>query len=148
MNMTKRAALLAALGLTVFGITASHAGLLSKSFQFKRGTVLEVGLATDDGLRIDNIRFDFPSTVGGRLIRTSGLVRADVAVSNTSTVTHKVGIALALFDEESRLVGVASGGSRVSGLKGGRQRTYKLVFDSVNAEAFKAKTFQVSVETR
>ena len=55
---------------------------------------------------------------------------------------------VALFDEQGRLLGVASGGSRVNALKPSRQRTFKLVFDDVNREAYKAKTFQISIESK
>ena len=135
-------------GLLWLGMSAAHAGLFSKTYQFKQNVTLDVGTTTQDGLRIDTIHFDVPSAVGGKLLRTRGLLRAEVAISNASSATRQVGIAFALFDAEARLVGVASGGSQVAGLKAGRQQTYHLAFDSVNAEAFKATTFQVSVEAR
>ena len=55
---------------------------------------------------------------------------------------------MALFDEQRRMLGVASGGSQVSGIRAGRQRTYKLVFDDVNALVHETATFQISVEVK
>ena len=144
----RRAGALVGLGILLLWVSAPEAGLTSKTYQFNRGGLLEIGVDTGDGLRIDRIRFDFPAPVGDRLLRTSGLVRAEVALSNTSSESRKPGIALALFDAEGRLVGVASGGSQIGGLKPGRLRVYNLVFEGVNAEAFKATTFQISVEAR
>lgn len=142
--------LAAGAGVTLLwlAMSAAHAGLYSKTYQFKPNVALDVGTTTQDGLRIDTIRFDVPTAVGGKLLQTRGLLRAEVAISNVSSATRRVGIAFALFDAEARLVGVASGGSQVAGLKAGRQQTYHLAFDSVNAEAFKATTFQISVEAR
>jgi len=141
-----RGLLMAVMLLAIMGPT--QANLLSKTYQFKQDVALTVGEGNDAGLRLDSVRFRLPAPVDGRLQRTSGVATVEVAVSNTSESSQKVGVALALFDEQGRLVGVASGGSRVRGLKSGRQKTYKLVFDDVNAELFETKTFQVSLETK
>jgi hypothetical protein len=124
------------------------AQLLSRSYEFKQGATLELGVATEDGLRVDTLRFNVPATTGGRYHRTGGAVTVDVALSNTAEAASKVGIAVALFDDQSRLLGVASGGSRLVALKPDRQKTYRLIFEDVNAEAFRAATFQISVESK
>ena len=137
----------ALIAVTLLVVPAS-AELLSKTYHFKSGVVLDVGATASDGLRIDAIRFDLPKTAAGGFLGTGGMVQATVAVSNTSPVGQKVGLAIALFDEKGRLVGVASGGSQVSSLKPERQKLFTLVFDNVNANAFHAATFQVTVESR
>jgi hypothetical protein len=108
---------------------------------------LEVGADAEDGIRLDWVRFRMPDPVGDRLLRTSGSTEATVAVSNTSPSARRVAIALALFDAEGRLLGVASGGNRLLSVKPQRQQVFKLVFDGVNGQAHRAQTFQISVES-
>ncbi len=121
--------------------------LTSKTYKFKEGVILQIG-ASADGLRLDNVSFRVPKAKEGRLFRTSGSVKAQVAISNEGAESRRVGIAIALFDSEGNLVGVASGGSRWLPVKPERQNTYVLVFDDVNELAHQAATFQISIETR
>ena len=125
----------------------SAAGLLSRSFQFKPGVTLEIGVDTD-GLRLDSVRFRVPESPGGSRLRPGGLVTADVAVSNIGGESRKLGLAVALFDDSGQLVGVASGGSRLTSLRSDRQKTFRLVFDDVNHNVDSASTFQISLEAR
>ena len=122
--------------------------LVSKHFDFKAGTTLEIGAATDRGLRLDSVRFKVPPAHDGKIRRTSGLVIVDVALSNTANASSRAGIAVALFDADLRLIGVASGGSRFSPLRAGRQKSYRLVFDDVNGLAHTATTFRISIESK
>ncbi|MDB4324843.1 hypothetical protein N9971_00710 [bacterium] len=140
---------LAVVSIVLIGASGvANAGLLSKTYRFKTDVALQVGETTSEGVRIDTVRFTLPATVGGSHMRTGGLARAQVALSNTVDTGVKVGIAIALFDEAGRLVAVASGGSKLASLKADRQKTFELVFDDVNREAFRAVTFQISVEAR
>ena len=59
-----------------------------------------------------------------------------------------VGIAIALYDDEGHLLGVASGGNRISPVRPDRQKTFHLVFEGVTAEAHKATAFQISLEAK
>ncbi len=123
------------------------ADLLSKTYQFKKDVTLQLTAVTDDGLRVDTVRFEFPATAGGRF-GSGGNVSVEVAISNTASTGHKVGIAVALFDDEDRLLGVASGGSRLVALKADRQKSFRLIFDGVNGEVLRAETFKISVESK
>ena len=136
------------LAICLTGLTADHAALLSKQYHFKDGVTLEVGESTADGLRLDSVRFLLPATIDGEYYRTGGVVRAEVALSNTTGRGLKAGIAVALFDGANRLLGVASGGSKVVAVKANRQKRYTLVFDNVNGEAHRAETFQISIESK
>ena len=115
---------------------------------FPGANVTGPGAATGDGLRIDTVRFHIPPTAGSPGQRTGGLANAEIAVSNVGEKAHKVGVAVALFDAEGRLLGVASAGTSLRPLKVGRQRTYTLVFDHVNGEVQRATRFQISVESK
>jgi len=122
--------------------------LVSKRYDFRSDVELSVDLVTPAGLRVDRVRFHMPTPLDGRLTRSAGLVSAEVAVSNTAAEPLKAGLGIALFDEDGRLLAVAGGGSQVTPIKGERQQTFTLIFDGVNAEAHKAETFQISVESK
>ena len=122
--------------------------LVSKTYEFKADVTLEIGAANDAGLRLDFVRFKVPSAEDGRIRRTGGLVTVEVGLSNTGNASNRAGIAVALFDENQRLIGVASGGSRWSAIRAGRQKSYRMVFDDVNGLANTATTFQISVESK
>lgn len=126
----------------------ARAALISKSFEFKDGVKLEIGSTTESGLRLDSVQFMLPPTKGQRFLRTGGLVQAEVTVSNIGDRSRRIGIAIALYDANGRLVGVASGGNRLAPLKKNRQQSFRLSFDDVNSLAHRAETFQISVESK
>ncbi len=140
--------LIATVAILALATGTAQSALLSKTFKFKTDTTLEIAASVDGGLRLDTVRFYLPSTMGGPIVRTGGSVRADVAVSNTGTVSQKFGIAVALTDDDGRLLGAANGGTKFVSLKAGRQDTYRLVFDGVNGEAYKATRFMITIETK
>ena len=126
----------------------ARAELLSKQYEFKGNVVLEVGVENDEGLRLDSVTFSVPLAVDGKVRRTGGLVQAEVAISNTRAEALRAGVAIALFDEEGRLLGAANGGNKLGSIKPGRQKRFDLVFDGVNQEAHRAATFQITIETK
>lgn len=132
----------------LLSIPSADADTFSKKYRFAAGKTLEVGEPVGAGMRLDSVQFVLPAPTEGRILRIGGLPEAVVAVSNLSQESVKVGVALAVFDEEGRLLGVASGGSAMRGIHPYRQVGYSLKFDFVNGEMAKAATFQVSVETK
>jgi hypothetical protein len=139
-------------GLCLLGLTVAPsvltAELLSKRYEFKDGVVLEIAVPMRSGLRLESVLFRMPPTVEGRLTRAAGLLNANVVVENTSQAALKVGLAIALFDGEDRLLAVASGGSKLASIKPAHKKTFTLEFDGVFAEANRAKTFQISLEPK
>ena len=126
----------------------ARAAILAKTFQFKPDVVLQVGESLEGGLRLDSVQFYLPSSAGVPGMRTGGLVRAEVSVSNLGTDKQMFGIAIALFDDQGRLLGAGNGGPRVFPLRAERQGTFQIVFDGVNGEAYKASQFKISIETK
>ena len=124
------------------------AGISSERFDFKADVTLQIGAVATDGIRVDSVRFNLPLPKGGRVSRTAGPAKVTVAISNAGPIARRLGVAVALFDAQGRLVGVASGGSRLTHLKAGRQKRYKLIFEDVHAEIAGATTFQISVESK
>lgn len=140
--------LVALLAVAVWATPDAWSAPLSKRYQFKGGVTLEVGVAGESGLRLDTVRFQVPAPRGDRLLPTGGRLSAEVAVSNTASQAHMVGLAIALYDDDGHLLAVASGGNLISPVRPDRQKTFHLIFDGVNAEAHKATTFQISLEAK
>ena len=90
--------------------------------------------------------FKSPSSIGKK-IWSSGILKADITVTNLGVEARKFGIAVALFDDEGRLLGVASHGTTFP-LKPERQAIYTLDFTNVNSELFKATKFKISIEPK
>jgi hypothetical protein len=119
----------------------SAADLISKSYLFKEGVTLRIGERTPDGIRLDDVRFGTR-----RLARSpTDVMLARVSVSNEADVPIEVGVAVALFDEQERLVGVASGGP--ANVRPERSRVLDLTFEGVGRAAGRAATFRISVES-
>ena len=72
--------LAALLGVSMLLASATRAGLLSKTYEFRSDVFLEIGAATDDGLRVDSVRFQMPSATA---VRTAAEATATVAITNT-----------------------------------------------------------------
>jgi hypothetical protein len=135
-------------GVVAAGAQAPRMELFSKRFEFKAGVTLDIAELHPAGLRLDSVTFDLPVVEGDRVLRTGGLVTARVAVSNTGPEPRRVGLAIALMDDDGRLLGVAGGGSKLAPIKPERQKVFSLVFDGVNTEAHRAKAFQISMEPK
>lgn len=127
---------------------SAQADTFSKKYRYVNDKTLEVGESVGSGMRLDSVQFVLPASSGESILRVGGVPEAVVAISNMSQESVKVGVAIAVYDEEGRLLGVASGGSAMRGIRAYRQVGYSLKFDYVNGEMAKAATFQVSVETK
>jgi len=119
----------------------SAAELISRSYLFKEGVTLRIGERTPDGIRLDDVRF------GTRRLARSPIdvMLARVSVSNESDLPIDVGVAVALLDEQDRLVGVASGGPL--NVRPEKSRVFNLTFEGVGRAASRAATFRISVES-
>lgn len=131
----------------VLSIGLVQGGLLSKTYKYKHGVLLEIGEISEDELRLDSVQFFLPSDSKG-IFKVGPSVRAEVAVSNLGAEPTQVGIAIALFDAQGRLVGVASGGSSMLAIKSQRQSYYTLAFRNLNNLAAEATSFQISIEPK
>jgi hypothetical protein len=133
----------AALAMTV---PAVDAALTSKHYEYKSGVKLTTDVELGEGLKLDSVMFLTPSSVGKGFWK-SGLLKAEVAISNFGQAARKLGIVIALFDDNERLLGVATHGTTFP-LKPERQAVYTLEFTNVNSEVFKATKFTISVEPK
>ena len=142
-RLAKKAGLVMAVAL-VFVASDARAELFSKAYAFKPNTTLQVGAEMPGGLRLDSVEFVLPKegVQGG----TFDGPKVKVSISNLGTAAAKIGVAIAVTDADGRLVGVASGGTKLFPLRAGRQIVYTLSVDSVRAELSKGTVFRISVE--
>lgn len=124
---------------------AAHEGLWSNTYEFKPGVTLDVGAETAGRLRLETVRFEIPQNAGVRTARES---MVEVTISNYSDFAQRIGLAVALFDDSGRLVGVADGGTALLPLRAGHIQPYRLVFKNVNGATPSARTFQITVESK
>jgi hypothetical protein len=127
-------------------IPAADAALTSKRYEYKPAVKLTTDVDLGDGLTLDSVMFRPPSTVGKGFWK-SGLLKVDVAITNRGGGARKLGIAIALFDDNDRLLGVATHGTTFP-LKPARTAVYTLEFTNVNSEVYHATRFAISVEPK
>lgn len=84
-----------------------------------------------DGVKLHSIFFNRRAMGKGPLVGMEFGTRAQVEVTNTTAKPRTVGFAVAVFDRNQRLVGVASGGTRWFSLRAGATGTFDLAFSQV-----------------
>jgi hypothetical protein len=138
-----------ALGLLAFGVLIgdARAELFSKSYTFKTNTLLQVGTEMPSGLRFDSVEFVVPKGDEADTATFSG-PKAKVTISNVGKTSATVAIAIAVTDEAGRLVGVATGGTKLFPLRAGRQMSYTLDFGGVNSQLSVGTVFRISIEPK
>lgn len=145
MHRWAKGSCLVALATLALATQVVHAELFSKAYAFKPGTILEVGAEMPGGLRLDSVEFVLPkgdSSQDG----VFGGPKVKVSISNLGSVGAKVGVAIAVTDADGRLVGVASGGTKLFPLRADRQIVYTLSVDGVRAEIASGTVFRISIE--
>ncbi len=122
-----------------------RAELFSKAYAFKPGTTLEMDAEMPGGLRLDSVQFILPADdapQGGLF----GGPKIKVAISNLGTSSVKIGVAIAVTDADGRLVGVASGGTKLFPMRADRAIVYTLSINGVRSELSSGTVFRISVE--
>jgi len=117
----------------------------TQRYPFRWNQMLPVG-GEVDGLKIDTIFFDRRTFASGFLKGADFGTRAQVAVTNTSKTSKNPGFAVAVFDAEDRLLGVATGGARLGRVAPGDKDTFELNFHEVLERLPKGDHFYLSVE--
>ena len=136
---TKRAGVFMAAVLVVAGSDA-RAELFSKAYAFKADTILEIGTEMPGGLRLDSVEFVLPkqdANQGG----TFGGPKVKIGISNLGTNSVKIGVAVAVTDADGRLVGVASGGTKLFPVRADRAIVYSLSINGVRSAWPRARYF-------
>lgn len=99
-----------------------------------------------DGLKLNTIFFNRREIQSGLLKGADFGTRAQIEATNTSDKTRIPNFAVAVFDEEGRLLGVATGGTKLFGVRPGATETFDLNFSGVLQRLPKGTHFVLSLE--
>jgi hypothetical protein len=122
----------------------------SDSFTFAWDRMIPLSINVD-GLKVNSIFFNKRAVEGGALGFLKGAefgTRAQVEVTNTSKNPKVPGFAVAVLDKDGRLVGVASGGTKVGTVKPGETETFDLNFSQVKERLASGDKFFLAIELR
>ena len=116
---------------------------LSFTFSWDRTIPLAINL---DGLKVSSIFFNkrVVQIFKGAEFGT----RAQVEVTNTGKHPKVPGFAVAVLDKDGRLLGVASGGTKVGTIKPGDTETFDLNFTQVKERLATGDKFLLAIELR
>jgi hypothetical protein len=142
---TKRAGVVVAAVWVVVAGSDARAELFSKAYAFKADTILEIGTEMPGGLRLDSVEFVLPKA-GENQGGTFGGPKVKIGISNLGTSSVKIGVAVAVTDADGRLVGVASGGTKLFPVRADRAIVYSLSITGVRSALAEGTVFRISVE--
>jgi hypothetical protein len=115
----------------------------SARYRFEGNRWLSLDLAVGD-VRTDVIRFDWPSTVLG--VKTG--YKATVKVVNESAHQISAGLAVAVYDSGSKLVGVGSTGTKIGTIDPGDSAEFTVDFNNVTEHLEQASEFQIALQIK
>ena len=118
---------------------------LSQRFSYRWDQQIPLAVEVD-GLKVNSIYFDKRAFTVGILRGADFGTRAVVEVTNHATVGRNPGFAVAVFDAEDRLIGVATGGPKLGKVGPGETETFDLNFHQVLERLQKGDHFYLTVE--
>jgi hypothetical protein len=121
------------------------AAVVTKRFDWAPQNGVQVLNWTENGITVKQITWDTGSVVKPTRMSTA---RAHVRVDNDSTVDVVPGVAVAVFDEENRLIAAGEGGVKVGDLNKGSRDDFTVTFAHVFRNLDRAKYFYLTVETK
>jgi hypothetical protein len=101
-----------------------------------------------DGLKVNSVFFNNRELKSGWIKDATFGTRAQVEVTNTAKFDRIPGFAVAVFDKDGNLLGVASGGTKLGVVKAGTTETFDLNFTQVKERLPRGDHFVLSVELR
>lgn len=137
----------AALGTPAPATSSASLSFASGSFKFYWDTTLPMNLEAD-GLKVTEIYFNVRKSRYSWLKDAEFGTRAHVTVTNTSARPRTPGFAVAVLDADGKLLGVASGGTKVGTVAPGGTEEFDLNFTQVKERLPKGATFLLSMELR
>ena len=120
-------------------------GFFSQKFPYRWDVMLPLK-AEVDGLKLNTIFFNQRELRSNFLKGVEFGTRAQIEVTNTAKTSRMPNFAVAVFDDEGRLLGVATGGSKFTGVSPGDTETFDLNFSKVLQRLPKGTSFVLSVE--
>lgn len=122
----------------------------SETFAFAWDRMIPLSVNVD-GLKVSSIFFNRRMVQPGFFNILQGAefgTRAQVEVTNTTKYPKIPGFAVAVLDKDGRLLGVASGGTKVGTIKPGETETFDLNFTQVKERLAKGDRFLLAIELR
>ncbi len=130
--------------------TLSPLSFYSEGFSFSWDRVIPLSINLD-GLKVTSIFFNKRAVQSGFLgiLKDADFgTRAQVEVTNTGKRPKVPGFAVAVLDKEGRLIGTASGGTKVGTIKPGETETFDLNFTQVKERLASGDRFLLAIELR
>src|SRR2546426_11754228 len=140
-RILRLAGVLAVLAAAAF--SSASADTNSARYKFEGNKWLALDLAVGD-VRADTIRFEWPAT----LMRLKAGYKATVKVVNGSSAQARVGIAVAIYDKDSKLIGAGTTGTTLGTIDPGDNSQFTIDFKDVTARLEQADQFHIALETR
>ena len=122
-------------------------GFYSRRTDFKWDRLVPLGFEVD-GLKVNSIFFNNRELKSTWIKEASFGTRAQVEVTNTAKTDRIPGFAVAVFDKDGSLLGVASGGTKLGVVRPGETETFDLNFSQVKERLPGGDHFVLSVELR
>jgi hypothetical protein len=131
-------------------IVATPLSFYSESFPFQWDRTIP--LTTNlDGLKVTSIFFNKRAVKPGifSFLKDAEFgTRAQVEVTNTGKYPKIPGFAVAVLDKDGRLLGVATGGTKLGTVKPGDTETFDLNFTQVKERLSSGDKFLLAIELR
>ena len=124
-------------------VLAALADTNSGRYKFEGNKWLSLDLAVGD-VRVETIKFEWPAT----LMRVKTGYKATVKVTNGSSRQTGVGLAVAIYDKDSKLIGTGSTSTTLGTIDPGSNAQFTVDFKGVTARLEDADQFHIALETR
>lgn len=115
----------------------------SARYRFEGNKWLSLDLAVDD-VRAEVIKFDWPATV----MRIKTGYKATVKVVNGSSHQAGVGLAVALYDQDTKLVGTGTAGTTIGTIDPGDSAQFTIEFNHLTERLEQASQFHIALEIK
>jgi hypothetical protein len=115
----------------------------SARYRFEANKWLSLDLAVDE-VRTEVIKFEWPATLLG--VKTG--YKATIKVVNGSSHQAGIGLAVALYDQDSKMVGAGTTGTTLGTIDPGSSAEFTIDFNHVTQRLEKTSQFQIALEIR
>lgn len=115
----------------------------SARYRFEGNKWLSLDLAVGD-VHAEQIKFEWPAT----LMRMKTGYKATIKIANGSSRQISVGLALVLYDRETRLIGAGTTGTTLGTVSPGDSAQFTIDFNHVTQNLDQAAQFAIALEVR
>ena len=124
-------------------VAAPRAETNSAAYKFEGNKWLSLDLSVGD-VRAETIRFEWPATM--MHVRTG--YKAAIKVANGSSKQAAIGLVIALYDKDKKLIGAGTAGTTLGTVDPGTTAQFTVDFKDVTARLEEADQFAIALEIR